>query len=91
MTQLFKIFMRRTSKDEIIIKKALKSSGELLEHSDSMVRWLLHFCEENGINPPNEYQIRKSVERSQELIRKLPTDQPTGNTTNYQPSSKQNR
>ena len=68
----------------------MKTNGELLEHLESTIRWLLHCCEKNGINPPNEYQLRRSVERAQELIQKLPTDQPTSNTNKNQPNSEQN-
>ena len=60
----------------------MKTNGELLEHLESTMRWLLHHCEKNGINLPNEYQLRRSVERAQELIQKLPTNQPIVNTNN---------
>lgn len=63
------------------IDRTIKTNTELLEHLVSTVGWLLHYCEKSGVNPPNEYQLRKSIERAQELLRNLP-NQPTGNTKN---------
>lgn len=81
----------RNSYEDKFIKKAIKSNSELLEHLESTIRWLLHYCEKNHIQPPNENQLRRSVERTQELLRKMPTEyQPTDNTHKNQPNGNQN-
>lgn len=55
---------------------------ELMEHLDSTIRWLLHYCDKNDIRPPNMQLLSDAIQRSQNYIQMLPTDQPTGNTTN---------
>ncbi len=74
MTDLFG-FLKKRSTEEILLDMIIDSNGELLEHLNSTIRWLLHYCEKNGLNPPNEHQMRMAVERSQKLLRKLPTEQ----------------
>lgn len=62
-------------------KKLKKLNEELLEHLNSMIRWLLHYCEKNDLRPPNLDILENAIERSQDYIQKMSPDQPTKNTT----------
>ena len=71
-------------------KKLKRLNEELMEHLNSTVRWILHYCEKNDLRPPNLDILDNAVERSQDYIQKMATI-----TTKYnqddQPQNGQNQ
>src|SRR5437867_11658205 len=58
-----------------------------MEHLDSTIRWLLHYCKKNHIEPPNIDQIKACVALAEVYLNSLPT---TPNNQKNQPDSEHN-
>lgn len=61
--------------------KIKQVNDEMLEHLVSSLRWLLHYSQKYGIPLPEKEKITLLVNRAMEIGQKLPTNQPTLNTS----------
>jgi hypothetical protein len=54
---------------------------ELLEQIDFTARWLLDYCEKNGVEPPNLDRLRSMLERAQVIVAEVYPDPPPESAT----------
>lgn len=71
-------YLQKLEVEKRLIKSILFNE-ELMEHLNSTIRWLLHYCEKNDIRPPNLDILSDAIERSQDYIQKISPDQPISN------------
>jgi len=55
------------------VLRGIKINQDLMEHLNSTIRWLLHFCQKNNIDPPNLDQLQSSIEKAQNYLTELPS------------------
>ena len=60
--------------------RIIRINEDLMIHLDSTIRWILHYCEKNNINPPNLDILNKSIQKTHEYLN--PSYQPQGNINN---------
>jgi len=64
--------LQKLNQEKTLIR-GIRINTDLMGHLESTVRWVLHYCQKNNVEPPNLEQLESSIERAQNYLSQLPS------------------